>query len=1510
MKIKSIFLSLFLTTWFCILYSGILIASEVIPVKNEGVRQQAFDVFARLDQQNNFVDQLSVSDMNVFPVGINRTVSNVNYSIAVSAIQFFQEYAELTVWGRVIVPQGGHDKILFFGAQGIKLSNEGDIVGDARLVLLGDMEIPINNGAASLTLKGGLNLSSGIGDSQTYMTIDCQGYKELGLTADLLLSEALIRKVDSRGKCNPDDNRVTVSFSTIIQDWNDIILSFSLPHFEIIGLDGFIFEAQNAVFDFSDTRNTDNIQYPTGYQEQYMIPGNANLWKGIYIEDLSIMLPSQFTSRQDTSKRIRFPAHHMIFDDNGISGIFKAENILPFEDGSAGGWPFSVERFSIELIANHLNGAGFGGKIGLPIADKSPLLYDAYISPDNEYLLKVTKADTMKFSIWAAEAQLLPNSYVELKIKDGRFRPEAMLSGSMSIKATLNAGDGNEGKAVAELQGISFRQMHLKTDAPYFMVEYLGYDGDFSLKGFPLSVSRIALQTHGMEASLGFDAKIALGADPFAIAADTRLEVVGSMRQDRGLQSWKYDHMDVSAIRVNTSFAGVFSLSGSLTLLNDDPVYGDGFAGNIDLKIDKCLQGVQMKARAIFGKKDFRYWFVDGSMMFGKTGITVFPPVQLSGIGGGAYYKMAQRGMSESTLPTGTVYVPDANRGFGFKAAVMLNIGSPDVISGESSFEIAFNSKGGLAYMGFFGQVQILDEIPGMKNIEGAVKSKFGNLAKAENDYLASHPGLEAGLDKLQKYKLYQPTDAAKEIYSNQSELGKSGFLAAMGIQYDFNQNTLHATFDLYVNVLAGLIKGRGQNNNAGHSVLHIEKGNWYMHLGTPTNRLGIEMDLLHLIKIKSGAYFMTGSKIEGSPAPPQQVADILGVELQKLDYMRDLNALGDGRGFAFGTDFSVGTGDITFLILYANFQTGLGFDIMLKNYGDAQCNGRRGPVGINGWYANGQAYAYLQGEAGINLKLLFIKKKIPIIKAGAATLFQAKLPNPAWFAGYLGVKFDLLGGLVKGRIRLKISFGEECELVMPGGSPLGFPVINDIKPEDQTKDVDVFAAPQVAFNMAIGKSFELEEDSGPKSYRLMLEEFSIFENGQALAGKLEWNTARDAVSFYSHEVLPPKTPLRALVRVCFEEWSNGRWEVVYTGGQKAYEQMEINFTTGTAPDMIPLQNIQYCYPVKDQRYFLAGESSDGYIQLKRGQSYLFSPEYSHEIWMGSADGGQQQVVFNYNQGLNRLIYKMPQINRETAYTLNVVVVPRDKKQDIANVRQNKQLGEGENEITLNANNAADVFMSGVGKVLLTYDYGTSRFLTFAGKMQGMVPDKSAPWRDKDYVYLRHLMKETEPFDLIDLVGSVYSGNQPLLQAAAMLNDPFYTQRIHPLIYKNHPYPDGIDIKVRDVNKFGVPPVRAILIENHYLTQIENNNFSGVAMQFFPYTYNLYEVYAEDYYDLRNQVVNKYMGTSQAMRYKELMGGYFPAFAYGAYSVMIKYTQPNTTAGTQSIFRFEHFLND
>ncbi len=1481
----------------------------------EQERQKAANAFATLDRTANYAEQLSMADLNRLPMGISRHVSNVEYTIAISAFRVKPGYTELTVYGRVKIPQSAdgqtrNDQVLFFGAQDIKLSFDGNIVGDAKLVLLGDISIPINGDRATLVLHGGLDKTTGRGLELTYLSMDCKGFKELGVAADVVFPEDLLRQVNEKGepvvgkdsKTGKPLGRVSASFQTIVRDWNDILLSVSLPRFEIVGLNGFIFDVQQAVFDFSDFRNDPTIAFPNDYQSKYLIPGKPDLWKGVYIRDLSITLPKAFASK-DSTKRVAFAAHNMILDNNGISGLFTAANILSLDKGSAGGWRFSVDRFSLELEANQLTGAGFAGFIGLPVSESTTLAYEAFISPDNEYMLRVSPTKAVSFDVFAAKAEILPNSYVELKVIDDKFYPEAMLNGSMTVAARPDkqAADSTA-KAIAQIDGIRFQQLHLMSRAPYITVDYLGYDGEVKLMNFPLSISHIGLTVKDSEARLGFNAKLALGIDKFAITAETRLEVIGTMAEKEGLQSWKYKKVDISRVAVDATLGGAFTISGGLTILNNDPVYGDGFAGDIHLELKKVLNGLKADVRAIFGNKEYRYWFVDGKVKFPGTGITVFPPVNLSGFGGGAYYHMRPDG-SGTGSPTGSNYLPDANWGLGLKAAVLFNAGADGVVDGEAQFEIAFNNNGGLNFIGFYGQAKVLAKIPGVSDVEKFVSDKFKGIAELEKKFTQGNPDLMRTLEKM---KLYEPNKAALTCFQGSEKVGESGFSAAVGIQYDFTRNSLHSTFDLYLNMLGGMLQGTASGNRAGWAVLHVEPNEWYMHMGTPTDRLGVRFNLGGLLKLETGAYFMMGDRIPGSPPPPKQVADILGIDMAKLDYMRDLNALGDGRGFAFGADFKVATGDITFLMIYANFMAGLGFDIMLKDYGDAQCKGRSGPIGMNGWYANGQSYVYLQGELGVKVNLLFIKKKIPIIRAGAAALMQAKLPNPAWFAGYLGVKFDLLGGLVRGNVRLKITLGEECEILLPGGSPLGVKVINDLTPRDKSEKVDVFAAPQAAFNMPIGKVFEMEDDHGVKQYKLKLEEFTVTDNGKVLDGKVKWNSGLDAAEFYSHEILPPNVPLTAKVSISFEEYQSGRWVTVYTSGKKATESMEISFTTGTAPDVIPMHNIEYCYPVVDQRFFYPSETDKSYVQLKRGQSYLFSADMKHVVHITKEGGTPEELSFNYNSGNNRLEYVTPTMSPADKYSFDVLTFTKGETVTQQNTQQRTSIGDEENDISVRDAKAGQVVRADAGKSLLTYNFSTSQYATFAQKMKGMV--KKMPFALKlasDIINLQYDISG-EPFDVAELAGTEYSGNVPLVNPVATLEDSYYKDQIYPLVYKGYSSL-GVSITNRDVADYGVPPAKAIPVNAEYLTQVENGIFYGKAKEVFPYIYNLPWVYKMDFIDLRGQITNRYLN-NPPWNVVQFFTGRYPFIPYGYYKIMLEYRLPGESKGTQVPFEYFNFI--
>ena len=229
-------------------------------------RARAENATNEVDKANSYVDYLQPSDIYRLPVGFKKKIgTGFEITIAVSSAIFKPNYAELTVFAKVKIPQLASP--IFFGIQGLKLSYKGGIIGDARLVLLGDVAIPINGNSTALILKGsGFNTSTGtsVSDDKTYVSLDCKGFKEIGLSADIQFSRNLIVPVSS-GKPDATGN-VTASIThLVVSDWNDIIasVSFNKP-FQVKGLNGFVFTVTTAAFDFSDLRNNPDIVYPPG----------------------------------------------------------------------------------------------------------------------------------------------------------------------------------------------------------------------------------------------------------------------------------------------------------------------------------------------------------------------------------------------------------------------------------------------------------------------------------------------------------------------------------------------------------------------------------------------------------------------------------------------------------------------------------------------------------------------------------------------------------------------------------------------------------------------------------------------------------------------------------------------------------------------------------------------------------------------------------------------------------------------------------------------------------------------------------------------------------------------------------------------------------------------------------------------------------------------------------------------------------------------------------------------
>lgn len=1516
MKIQTVFIALLKKNIACyrisILLCTLLLSTNVSfsQTKNNSIQQigDLNNMFARIAETNAYVEDLNYNEEEAInlPIGMKRTIGGMEITIAISRFALQTSSTELGVYAKAVIPQGtnGGRTVLFFGAEGIKGTHTGGLVGELKLSLLHDVEIPFNGGNTKIVLKGnGLRKDRGISQSDTYMIIGCDGFHNLAIDAEVHFPTSLIVRAGGQGTANSStykpatnninkdgnlSNQVIGHFNTVIESWNDLLVSLDLPSFEIKGLKDYVFSLNNVILDFSSKRNAKTIRFPQEYQQNYL-PDEQVLWRGIYAENVSVTLPEAFS-------RASFSAKGLLIDDYGITGLFSADSILSLDKGSADGWRFSVDHFGLNLMAGELVAAEFTGRLGLPFKGKNTTLgYEGYLQPNNEYTMRVKNEEALDFSIFKAKAHLEKNSSVTLRLVENRFIPEAILHGYM----TLGKEGNSDSTSQTKFDKISFRGLRLTTVAPYISAEYFGYEGEAKLGHFPLSINKLALNhSDTQHVRLTIGAGINLGKNLFSGA--TELNLLAKYEN----QTWVFDKLEVGSIAVNSVIAGVITLNGHLNWHRGDAIYGNGFAGDVTLgfsfdgKVEKdtsikSKHDISITARAAFGRKDdFRYWYADGMATF-HPGIPIIGALTLNGIGGALTSGVRAEGRSpEGGRFTSSNYIPDASMGIGFKASTVIEIGK--VAYGEAAFEMIFSKAGGLELAGFYGY----GEFP---NRGGGSVSTSEKLEKQQRTFPA----------KLsEQFKQQDWTQLAEAIKSMPDAIKDMGLSGTLRIQMDFQNHVLLASSDVYLNTPSEFIRGVGERGKAGWGVLHIDPKEWYLHLGTPTNRLGVQLAVGNILAVKTGSYFMAGNRIPDMPAPPQAVADLLGQDIGRLSLGRNLDALSTGKGFAFGSELSVKTGDIQFLIMYANFNAGLGFDVMLKDYAQAQCRGRSGTIGMDGWYAMGQTYAYLQGELGVKVKLWLIRIRVPVIKGGAAALLQAGLPDPTFFKGYLGVNLNVLG-LIKGKARFKLSIGEECDVVIPGSSPIEEPMINDLAPADKENEVSVFSVPQATFNIAIGKSFEATTDAGETTYyRINLKEFIVKDKKEhVIPGKLLWGKDKTDVRFQSKEILPPNTDLTAEVRIIFEELKNGVWKPVLTSGKPAFEEKINHFTTGSAPSDIPMRNIVYAYPVIGQRYFLPKEYSKGYVQLQFGQKYLFEKGFDYKLSFVTKQNERIATDFKYNEAENRLEFTLPELRRQTEYTLDLSYSAAQK--DMANDNKKssviKEIKDNDDfSGQIGGDKAIAKISNEMEQSILKYDFTTSQYATFREKMRSVKVRDNLAIDAGVALLLGANVQGKEAFDEAEVIGVEKTQYKPLLTLRSDFKEEYFRGAVLPLVYEGYPY-GNIHLSEREEQPIGVPPYRAFSPSQNYLSALHSESVN-LSLYHFPFTFDASLVSYNDYRDLQNTIINSRDAVTPQV-YNRFVMGSLPVLKKGKYQTTISYVLPDGTVTNSIDFIYTNQLN-
>lgn len=926
-----------------------LFPQNAVPQDNP-LANQAFAVCDKVITENRIAGNFPVDSGASLPLGIAKTIAGTQYVIAIDSARFFSDKAFCNAYMAIDLP-GSMDKIAF-AVKNISVNPKGVMSSNnSRLQLVSDHHIRISK-TVTLILKN---------DGGNYIEWDCNGFKSVNLKGYFEFSNSILLPDTSSSK----DQKVIGTFEIHTTDIHNFITQVSITPFTLSGLKDITFSVSDAMIDLSEIANANDMIFPEGYQPN---GSDLKIWTGFYIKNFTVKLPKELS--QKNKERTTISATNLIIDNSGVSGLFKATNILPLESSDMGGWQFSVNQLSVSIMQNHLNGGEIGGTLKIPVFENNALVYNASLhenlSKQLDYQFIINPQSNLQADVFSASIDLYPSSRIIINKTNGRFYPKADLTGLIK----LNANAASTGK-------LDFQSVIITSEAPFLSSGTFGFTtanaNENKIGKFPITINRIEVVVNQTVPNIYFQVGLNfMQAEDqgFAAAAGFRILTKFVPGNDNTDLKWKFNKIQIADIGLDIR-TQAFKLNGFVIFRENDPLYGNGFTGGIKLNLPQVSLDVDINV--IFGaKEEYKYFYVDGMVAL-PTPIIVSSGVALYRFMGGLYYHMRQPAGNVANLYTSAFgssmppnYIPDANIGLGFKAGVTLGmVGKEDAFNADVALEVQFTSSGGLSLIKFTGDCFLMTSI------------------------------------QERRGKKYTEVPVGAFIY----------------IGYDFLKPEFHAILNVGINY-NGV---KGQVN----SVFHVDHKDWYMYIGKPSQRGYINVYDIATVT----SYFMVGNKIEPMPDLPYQIAAAFG----KPDN-RNTTALANAKGFSFGAELNVATYKeygFDFFTVYGGVDFIMGFDVMMQKYpASFICPNTQTNPGFKGWYLKGQLYAYLNAGVGVKgeIKITGVTKdfNFRVFSCSAAAMLYGELMKPSYIEGHLVCHYDILN-VVKGNFNYDFEKGTRC---------------------------------------------------------------------------------------------------------------------------------------------------------------------------------------------------------------------------------------------------------------------------------------------------------------------------------------------------------------------------------------------------------------------------------------------------------------------------------------------------
>ncbi|MBP5503780.1 MAG: hypothetical protein J6Y24_13440 [Bacteroidales bacterium] len=1264
----------------------------------------------------------------------------------------------------------------------------------------------------------------------SYAEFDCDGITQFHMDVTLEFVANSIKFYDEN--MNPLQ-KPKFNTKLTFNDFSDFVFDVNAKlAFEFPELQDFLFYIEDITVDFSEFTTPKTAAFPPGY---FGSDDDRNLWRGLAVKKAQLYLPPALktdqTSISDPSKvqvkkvknedRTSIVCSNLVIDRHGITVDASVEQLCRDCKVEPAKWDLKVSLIGLSIVKNKIKGAGFSGILNIPpFGEYSKLGYSAeYNIAEKAFDFKCDITGNHSFDVFGATLNLNEHSYIEIALKNGGFYPTISASGSIKIDAPLS-----EGGMKLQLPEIAFEGMKIRREKPVFEpgVWDMSALSDVEMPkiaGFEFALSNISQK----DESISFDAMVSLNGK---ITGEGSFEVVGDF------DKYKIKHVNVSKIAVEYR-QPFFGIRGEVQIKRGDEIYGNGFRGKVDLSL---MDDWKFEAVTVFGKKDqFKYFLVD---VYGekKSGLFTIPPcITVQGLGGGVYHRMNQTVENNDfgKALSGICYVPDKSVGFGFLAHARFFVGQENAVNAKTSFDIQFNEHWGLNYF------QINGDLAFMNMPENLNKFKEGVLAKVKD--IQSKDGIG-------KLHLNTPDDLKIPEKTNGSVLS-----ASILMKFDATNKTFFADLKTYLN--AGFIEGTGPNKLMVEAKALFGTKDWYIHMGSPDKPCGIRV----LKLMETNSYFMLGNQIPPLPNPPAEVWGTMD-QAKRDKYLSAINddklsSLSTGQGVAFGLNFKAGA-SINPVPFYADFNVGAGIELLLEHYKNAHCKGSSNEIGIKGWYAKAQMWAYLNAAVGLKVKVFRKERKFSIAELHAGAVMTGMGPNPFYFVGNLNASYSLLGGLVKGDCSLDLEIGTPCEL-RSGNDLLGESILSALTPSDGDSDVNVFASPQAVLNIPVDHAFEmLDENDRLQKYIIQIAEYTVTDitDGKPIDGKRVVASDGLTVVYNPTEPFDTRHQYKVYIKVLFKQKSGNTWlPVKGDDGADYFEDMTATFKSGERPTTIDSKHIICSYPENMMYNYYKNQCTEGYICLMYNYQYLFR-EKAH-------DGFKQKIVVTNKKGYSKEIdfatkfssevpgevfeitfnLKDLELENNTVYQLELMNIPLTTVKSIdQNVEKTYTKVESNNpneNIEVRHTSATGTLNQLETKTICTLHFRTSRFNKFSEKIKSMdiingdaVDVGEDSWRHSLSVNIT----SNDFFDGIEWRGT--ANIKPLISFNIDLeNTKWYTGSIYKQYYSRYHLSDGQQNRI-----YNFPPTDAIQINNnrecnHNFFRLENSEIeTGRPSGLFP----------------------------------------------------------------------------